>query len=109
MVLSALILCVQQLLFISLISLAIVRAYISKILSSLRDVGLSPLIIFLLLATLSIYGYYYYISTTRCCACQQTSDDEAKDLEPEVGQTSLTTDKQVNLAFLASFHNSNIC
>jgi len=96
MVLSALILFVQQLFFISLISLAIVRAFVSKI---LRVVGISPLVFFSLLAILSIYGYYY-ISTTRCCARQQASDDEEyikKDLEPEVvegGSTSLTTHKQ---------------
>jgi hypothetical protein len=98
MVLSALILFVQELFFISLISLAIVRAFVSKI---LRVVGIPPLVFFSLLAILSIYGYYY-ISTTRCCASSDDEECKKKDLEPEVvegGSTSLTTHKQVNHLF----------
>lgn len=107
MVLSALILCAQQFLFISLISLAIIRAYITKILSSWRAAGLPPFIVFSLLGILSIYAC---IAIIRCCASQQVgADEECEKIDLEGGSSSLMSHgyRQVNhfyLAFLAS-HN----
>lgn len=126
--------CVEQFLLIGLISLAIVfaiiRAYFTMVLASLRKAGFSPLIIFFLL------GVCGCIVTIQCCARQQVSADEecgmlVIDLEegliprprfktPGYGWSvrgrrrvlsSSLTSHQVNYFFLAFFssHNSNIC
>ena len=132
MIVSSLIHCIEQFLLIGLISLAIIRAYFTMILASLREAGFSPLIIFLPLGILSVYGC---IATIQCRACQQVSADEecgilVIDLEeglipkprfrtPGYGWSvhgrrrvlsSSLMSHQVNYFFLAfSSHNSNIC
>lgn len=122
MVVSSLIHCVKQSFLISLTSLAIVfatiRANLSIIQAALREAGFSPLFVFSLLGTLSIYCG---IAIIQCCERRERRHVRAHeeygiiDLEVVEGRVlllgSLRSHRQVNHPFLVFFAslNSNIC